>query len=186
MPNDPTYLGTVEDVQGATIRVVLDERTGSGLTFIRGRGYRIGQVGSFVRIPLGFTDLFGIVSQGYLSSKFGLKQVICCYLVFTTLLMLIFGFFKGSILVLILFGLIGFGIQGGFIGMYAVAAKLYPTQVRTTGVGWAIGLGRLGAVIGPIVGGLLIGMGLSMTTNFIIFAIPTIISGVAILFINND
>ena len=63
MPNDPTYLGTVEDVQGATIRVVLDERTGSGLTFIRGRGYRIGQVGSFVRIPLGFTDLFGIVSQ---------------------------------------------------------------------------------------------------------------------------
>ena len=63
MPSDPTYLGTVEDVQGATIRVVLDERTVSGLTFIQGRGYRIGQVGSFVRIPLGFTDLFGIVSQ---------------------------------------------------------------------------------------------------------------------------
>lgn len=63
MPSDPTYLGTVEDVQGATIRVVLDERTVSGLTFIHGRGYRIGQVGSFIRIPLGFTDLFGIVSQ---------------------------------------------------------------------------------------------------------------------------
>ena len=127
---------------------------------------------------------FGIISQGYLSSKFGLKQVIFGYLMFTALLMLVFGQFQGSVLVLILFGLIGFGIQGGFIGMYAIAAKLYPTQVRTTGVGWAIGLGRLGAVIGPIIGGLLIGAGLTMTTNFIIFAIPTIISGIAILFIS--
>ena len=100
--------------------------------------------------------------------------------------MLVFGFFKGSIIVLILFGLIGFGIQGGFIGMYAIAARLYPTQVRTTGVGWAIGLGRLGAVVGPIIGGLLIGAGFSMATNFMFFAIPTIISGIAILFIKND
>ena len=98
--------------------------------------------------------------------------------------MLIFGFFKDSILVLVLFGLIGFGIQGGFIGMYSMAAKLYPTQIRTTGIGWAIGLERLGAIIGLIVGGLLIGMGLTMATNFIIFAVPTVISGIAILLIN--
>lgn len=126
---------------------------------------------------------FGIVSQGYLSAQFGLKRVICFFLITTALLMLVFGLFKGSVMVLILFGLIGFGIQGGFVGMYSVAAKLYPTQIRTTGVGWAVGLGRVGAVVGPIVGGLLIGMGLTMTTNFIIFAIPTIISGIAILFI---
>lgn len=63
MPTDPTYLGTVEDVQGATVRVVLDARALSGLAFIQGHGYRIGQIGSFVRIPLGFTDLYGIVSQ---------------------------------------------------------------------------------------------------------------------------
>ena len=63
MPTDPTYLGTVEDVQGATVRVVLDASALSGLAFIQGHGYRIGQIGSFVRIPLGFTDLYGIVSQ---------------------------------------------------------------------------------------------------------------------------
>ena len=63
MANNPTYLGAVQDVQGATISVALDKETVSGLVFIEGHGYRIGQIGSFVRIPMGFTDLFGIVSQ---------------------------------------------------------------------------------------------------------------------------
>lgn len=63
MPSNPTYLGTVQDVQGANISVALDKDTVSGLAFIEGRGYRIGQIGSFVRISIGFIDLFGIVSQ---------------------------------------------------------------------------------------------------------------------------
>jgi MFS transporter, AAHS family, 4-hydroxybenzoate transporter len=127
---------------------------------------------------------FGIVSQGYLSEKFGLQKTIFGYLIFTALLMLIFGFFKGSILVLILFGLIGFGIQGGFVGMYSLAARLYPTEIRATGVGWAVGAGRVGAIAGPLLGGFLIGSGFSMTSNFIIFAIPTFIGGIATLYIS--
>jgi len=63
MAKDPTRLGTIEDVSGATVGVVLDEDTVSGLSFVEGYGYRIGQVGSFVRVPIGYTDLFGIVSQ---------------------------------------------------------------------------------------------------------------------------
>ncbi|MEQ9408438.1 MAG: DUF87 domain-containing protein [Fuerstiella sp.] len=63
MPVSPTYLGTVQDVQGATISIALDRETVSGLAFIDGHGYRIGQIGSLIRISIGFTDLFGIVSQ---------------------------------------------------------------------------------------------------------------------------
>lgn len=63
MTNSPTYLGTVQDVQGATISIALDKDTISGLAFIDGHGYRIGQIGSFVRVSIGYTDLFGIVSQ---------------------------------------------------------------------------------------------------------------------------
>jgi MFS transporter, AAHS family, 4-hydroxybenzoate transporter len=125
----------------------------------------------------------GIISQGFLSGKFGLQKTIFSYLLFTTILMLFFGFFKGSELLLILFGLLGFGIQGGFVGMYSLAARLYPVEIRATGVGWAVGAGRIGAIVGPVVGGLLIGMGLSMAFNFIIFSIPTIIAGIATLLI---
>ena len=125
----------------------------------------------------------GIVSQGYLSAKFGLQKTIFWYLLITAILMLMFSFFSGSVLVLFLFGLLGFGIQGGFVGMYSLATRLYPVEIRATGVGWAVGAGRIGAIAGPILGGLLIGIGLSMAVNFIVFSIPTVIAGVAALFI---
>jgi hypothetical protein len=63
LANNPTYLGTVQDVQGESVSIALDEDTVSGLAFIDGQGYRIGQIGSFIRISIGFTDLFAIVSQ---------------------------------------------------------------------------------------------------------------------------
>ncbi|MBC2601015.1 hypothetical protein J3R74_000560 [Puniceicoccus vermicola] len=63
MNRSPTYIGTVQDVQGATIGVVMDKSTVSGLSFIDGEGYRIGQMGSFVKISIGFLNLYGIVSQ---------------------------------------------------------------------------------------------------------------------------
>src|ERR1700722_17667825 len=63
MPPDPALLGDVQDVNGSTISVSLEAQTLSGLAFIDGVGYRIGQIGSFVRIPMGFVDLFGVVSQ---------------------------------------------------------------------------------------------------------------------------
>ena len=63
MLRDPTFIGTVQDVHGATITVELSNDTVTGISFVRGEGYRIGQVGSFVRIPLGFVNLYGVVSQ---------------------------------------------------------------------------------------------------------------------------
>lgn len=63
MQHEPTLIGTVQDVNGATITVALTNETVTGLSFFRGEGYRTGQVGSFVRIPLGFVNLYGVVSQ---------------------------------------------------------------------------------------------------------------------------
>jgi len=63
MRHDPTFIGTVQDVAGTSVSVALASETATGLSFFKGESYRIGQVGSFVRIPLGYTSLFGIVSQ---------------------------------------------------------------------------------------------------------------------------
>ena len=63
MRPDPTRIGTVQDVAGTAISVSLVNESATGLSFFKGESYRIGQVGSFVRIPLGYTSLFGIVSQ---------------------------------------------------------------------------------------------------------------------------
>lgn len=56
-------LGTVQDVSGVSISVTLNSDQLSGLTFVNGEAYRIGQLGSFVKIPIGYLELYGIVSQ---------------------------------------------------------------------------------------------------------------------------
>jgi len=61
--SDPSRLGTVEDVNGSNISVKLSDNAPSGLLFVNGEGYRVGQVGGFVRIPSGYVDLFGVISQ---------------------------------------------------------------------------------------------------------------------------
>lgn len=63
MINKETYIGEVQNVQGTTVSVTISNECLSGLTYVRGEGYKIGQVGSFMKIPLGYNILFGIVSQ---------------------------------------------------------------------------------------------------------------------------
>jgi benzoate transport len=120
---------------------------------------------------------FGIITQGYISSRMGLKRTVALFLGITGILMATFKLFIGSSTLLFVIGLLGFTLQGGFVGLYVVAARIYPTEFRTTGLGWAIGVGRLGGVIGPALGGILIGIGLSMAENFMIFSIPVILAG---------
>ncbi|RYD61272.1 MAG: DUF87 domain-containing protein, partial [Verrucomicrobiaceae bacterium] len=60
---DPSFIGSVQDVNGAAIRIELRPETVTGLSFVDGESYRVGQIGSFIRIPLGFVNLYGVVSQ---------------------------------------------------------------------------------------------------------------------------
>lgn len=60
---DPSRLGTVEDVNGSSVSVKLADSTPGGLLFVNGEAYRVGQVGGFVRIPSGYVDLYGVISQ---------------------------------------------------------------------------------------------------------------------------
>lgn len=63
MLNDPTYLGKVVSISGASLQILLTPQVRSGLLIIEGRTHRIGQVGSFVRIPQGYNDLYGVISE---------------------------------------------------------------------------------------------------------------------------
>ena len=63
LSRDPTFLGTIAAVSGAALTVHLAESIASGLSIINGQTYKVGQVGSFVRVPQGYQDLFGVVSE---------------------------------------------------------------------------------------------------------------------------
>lgn len=61
--SDPTYLGRIESVDGASVTIRVSKSVASGLSIIKGSMYRVGQVGSFIRIPQGYQDLFGVISE---------------------------------------------------------------------------------------------------------------------------
>jgi len=63
MINEPTYLGKVISVSGSSLLIQLTPQVRSGLLIIEGRTHRIGQVGSFVRIPQGYNHLYGVISE---------------------------------------------------------------------------------------------------------------------------
>ena len=63
LSRDPTYLGMIAAVSGAALTVHLAGSVASGLSIFKGQTYKVGQVGSFVRVPQGYQDLFGVVSE---------------------------------------------------------------------------------------------------------------------------
>jgi MFS transporter, AAHS family, 4-hydroxybenzoate transporter len=84
-------------------------------------------------------------------------------------------------LLLLVFGGVGLGLQAGMIGQAAVAVSLYPQATVTAGVGWAASMGRLGSVVGPIFGGVLIGLGVDTSIIVLSVCVPVIIALVLVL-----
>ena len=62
-PSDPTFVGQVASVVGGVVRVRLRDDMLSTLIMIRGESYRVGQIGGFFRIPLGYAQLYAVCTQ---------------------------------------------------------------------------------------------------------------------------
>lgn len=123
--------------------------------------------------------VIGIYLMGMLATRWKLSNVMLVLMLGAAAGMVIFASVPNQLnLLLGLTLIIGILQQGGFTGLYAAAAKVYPTEIRSTGIGWAIGLGRSGAVVGPAVAGYLIAAGFDMSANYYFFAIPMALGGV--------
>ena len=86
-----------------------------------------------------------------------------------------------ALLMVIVF-LTGACILGGQVGLNAVSGTVYPTYIRSTGTGWALGVGRIGSIISPVIGGYLINV-LPTSSLFICTAIPVLLCAGATFFL---
>ena len=141
----------------------------------------------YAGIAMNMGAFFGSVSLGHFSGKAGLKKVIFLYFLGAVCMIIPYGFFRGDVpVVLTMIFILMLFVQGAFAGLYVVAARLYPTEIRTTGVGWAIGAGRFGAVFGPAAAGFMLGAGLSISWTFAVFAIPLALAGLTIVNLHSE
>lgn len=80
----------------------------------------------------------------------------------------------------------GFCVVGGQPAVNALAASYYPTSLRSTGIGWSLGVGRIGSIIGPVLGGELIRMNLPNSTIFLAVAVPALVSALMVWSMQRD
>lgn len=148
-------------------------------------GYELGSSLMFLLV-LNFGAIFGAVGGGWLADRFHLRRVLTVFFVVAAVSIAALGF-KSSFLTLnLLVALAGATTIGSQILLYAYVAQFYPLAIRSTGIGWASGVGRSGAILGPLLGGTLLSMNLPLESNFLAFAIPGAIACLAVALVSRS
>ncbi len=152
--------------------------TSSGMPF---------ELATYAGLALNIGAFIGTVGIGWLATWFPINRLIFIYMVCAFIFMSIYA--NLSIGYGVMFGLIlfiGISAQGGITGFYPAAARVYDANMRATGIGWAIGIGRSGAIIGPALFGILFDDGVTIQNMFIIFSIPLLLAGTAAVLIPSE
>ncbi|WP_273204587.1 MFS transporter [Marinobacter subterrani] len=124
--------------------------------------------------------IVGAVGGGWLADRFSLRSVLVSFFILGSGSLITLGYENPMWVLYTLMGIAGATTIGSQILLYAYVAQYYPTSIRSTGLGWASGIGRNGAIVGPMLGGTLLALALPHHVNFLALAVPGAIATVAI------
>ena len=139
------------------------------------------EMATYVGVALNVGAAIGSASIGAIGYRFGLRQSMLTFMICAFTVMVLYANVPVStVLVFVLTFFIGIFVQGGFNGIWPLLARVYPTEIRTTGTGFAVGIGRFGAILGPTLFGFLADNHFSINTLFILFSVPLLIMGLSV------
>jgi AAHS family benzoate transporter-like MFS transporter len=130
--------------------------------------------------------ILGTPLAGAAADRFGSKPVIAIMFLTATACVALLSIELPLLIIYALVALAGLGSIGTTILVNAYTAKHYPADRRATALGWALGFGRLGAILGPLYGGYVIAYvasQLGFEWNFYAFAVPALLGTLVILFV---
>lgn len=132
-------------------------------------------IGSMLQVG----GVVGTFALGSIIDRFSFRALAVVYFVAVFAVGAIGQLGHSAVLVTIAIFVAGFCIVGGQIAANALAAGFYPTSVRATGVGWALGVGRVGSIVGPLVGGVLLSLRWSAGEVFVAAAMAALCAALA-------
>ncbi len=132
-------------------------------------------IGSMLQVG----GVVGTFALGSIIDRFSFRALALVYFVAVFAVGAIGQLGHSAVLVTIVIFVAGFCIVGGQIAANALAAGFYPTSVRATGVGWALGIGRVGSIVGPLVGGVLLSLKWSAGEVFVAAATAALCAALA-------
>lgn len=147
-------------------------------------GYSLGSALTFVLV-LNVGAMIGAVGGGWLADRFHIKYVLAAMYALAAISITLLGYKMPTEVLFLLVGLAGASTIGTQIVANAYTGQFYPMSIRATGLGWALGIGRSGAILAPIVIGALVGMNLPLQQNFMAIAIPAVVGMIAVLLIDH-
>jgi predicted MFS family arabinose efflux permease len=121
---------------------------------------------------------------GLLGMRFPIRPVTIVVMLLSTIAVTVFGRTAPDLVRLILICMAaGFFTNGAITGMYTIFAQAFPTHVRAFGTGVAVGVGRLGSVLAPIIGGFLLNANLPLSRVAMIMALGSLVAATLLLFL---
>ena len=150
-----------------------------------GAGYSLGSAMTLF-MTLNAGAIVGAVGGGWLADRFHIKWVLVSMYVLAAISITLLGVKMPTAALFVVVALAGASTIGTQIVTYAYAGQFYPMAIRSTGIGFASGVGRSGAILAPIVIGALVAVELPLQMNFIAIAIPAVIAAVAASMINHS
>ena len=133
---------------------------------------------------LNIGGMVGAIGGGVLADRFHLKPVLTIMFSIGAVALILLGFKSQQAVLYTLIAVAGAATIGSQILLYTFVAQFYPAAVRSTGMGWASGIGRIGAIVGPVLTGALLTLELPHQMNFLAIAIPGFIAALAIFLVN--
>jgi AAHS family 4-hydroxybenzoate transporter-like MFS transporter len=121
----------------------------------------------------------GSFVEGNLMNRWGAFPVLLTEFLCTTLLIASLAYSNWFPLMMTITFVLGFAVQGAQGGLSAVAATFYPISIRSTGIGWCLGIGRIGSIVGPIVGGVMLKLNWSPREILLAGSIPALCAAAA-------
>lgn len=147
-------------------------------------GYSLGSALTFVLV-LNVGAMIGAVGGGWLADRFHIKYVLAAMYALAAVSVYLLGVAMPQKLLFLVVGLAGASTIGTQIVANAYTGQFYPMAIRSTGLGFALGIGRSGAILAPIVIGVLVGLQLPLQQNFLAIAVPGAIGMLAVLLIDH-
>lgn len=132
---------------------------------------------TYAGMALNLGALTGVISMGITASKIGPRRTIFMFLLIAFAIMLAYANLELTYTIMfVLIFFIGFFVQGGFNTFFPIATHVYPSDIRATGVGLAMGIGRFGAILGPLLFGVFSDWGMNISVLFTIFSVPLLVA----------
>lgn len=126
--------------------------------------------------------IVGCLAEGRIMNSCGAYPTLLAEFVISAMLVGLMALVTNSFATLMVVTFVlGVAIQGAQAGLNALAANFYPTAVRSTGVGWALGVGRVGSIVGPAIGGVLLSIGWTPQRIFLAGMAPALLASMTVL-----